>query len=104
LAAAGLYALDNNVERLKEDHEKAKEIGKVLSSLSFIKCVESIETNIVIFELNAGIDENTFTKKLKDKNIHIIGMGGGKLRMVTHLDYTNTMHDYVLSTFKNLKI
>ena len=102
LAAAGLYALDNNIERLKEDHNKAKEIGEVLKSLSFIKKVEPIETNIIIFELNPEIDENTFTKKLKDKNIHIIGMGGGKLRIVTHLDYTNAMHDYFLTTLKNL--
>ena len=102
LAAAGLYALDNNIERLKDDHKKAKEIGQVLKSLSFIKKVEPIETNIIIFELNPDIDENTFTKKLKDKNIHIIGMGGGKLRIVTHLDYTNDMHDYFLSTLKTL--
>ncbi|NCO64506.1 MAG: threonine aldolase [Flavobacteriales bacterium] len=104
LAAAGLYALDHHIDRLKEDHKKAKEIGSVLAQASYIKSVEPIETNIIIFELNAGIDENTFTKKLKDNNIHIIGMGGGKLRMVTHLDYTNTMHDYVLSTLKGLKV
>lgn len=102
LAAAGLYALDNNIERLKEDHNKAKEIGKVLKSLSYIKKVEPVETNIIIFQLNSGIDENNFTKKLKDKNIHIIGMGGGKLRIVTHLDYTNTMHDYFLSNLESL--
>ncbi|MGZ0017111.1 threonine aldolase family protein [Yeosuana sp. AK3] len=104
LAAAGLYALDHHLERLKEDHKKAKEIGSILAQASYIKSVEPIETNIVIFELNAGIDENTFTKKLKDNNIHIIGMGGGKLRMVTHLDYTIAMHDYVLSTLKGLKV
>jgi threonine aldolase len=103
LAAAGLYALDHNIERLKEDHERAKEIGEILRKLSFIKKVEPIETNIIIFELNVGIDENTFVKSLADKNIHIIGMGGGKLRIVTHLDYTNAMHDYFLSTLKNLK-
>ena len=102
LAAAGLYALDHNIERLKEDHKKAKEIGKSLSKLSFIKKVEPVETNIVIFELESHIDETTFVKKLTDKNIHIIGMGGGKLRIVTHLDYTNEMHDYFLSTIKNL--
>lgn len=104
LAAAGLYALDHNIERLKEDHKKAKEIGKSLSKLSFIKKVEPVETNIVIFELESHIDETTFVKKLADKNIHIIGMGGGKLRIVTHLDYTNEMHDYFLSTIKNLKL
>ena len=97
LAAAGLYALDHNVERLAEDHIKAKEIGAVLSQLTMVKSVEAIETNIVIFELIAEADENKFTQKLADKNIHIISMGGGKLRMVTHLDYTNVMHDKLLS-------
>ncbi|MCL4127696.1 UNVERIFIED_CONTAM: hypothetical protein GTU68_013290 [Idotea baltica] len=102
LAAAGLYALDNNLERLKDDHKKAKEIGAELSELSIIKCVESIETNIVIFELNTGVSEADFIKKLANKNIHIISMGSNKLRMVTHLDYTNTMHDTVLQTLKGL--
>ncbi len=100
LAAAGLYALDNNMERLKEDHKKAKEIGEELKKLPVVKTVESIETNIVIFELNEGIDETAFVKQLADKNVHIIGMGGGKLRMVTHLDYSNEMHKTVLNIFK----
>jgi len=96
LAAAGLYALDNNIERLAEDHKKAKEIGEVLSSLSAVKIVEPIETNIIIFELHSDISETDFVQKLTDNNIHIIGMGGGKLRMVTHLDYTDTMHEKLL--------
>jgi len=102
LAAAGLYALDNNIERLNEDHQRAKEIGEVLSEVSLIKKVEPIETNIVIFELNDSISEVDFLNKLKEKNIHIIGMGSNKLRMVTHLDYTNNMHEVLLSTLKNL--
>lgn len=102
LAAAGLYALDNHVERLVEDHKRAKELGEVLSKLSIIKAVEPIETNIVIFELNNGIDENKFIKKLKAKNIHIIGMGTNKLRIVTHLDYTDAMHEKFLEILKNL--
>jgi threonine aldolase len=97
LAAAGLYALDNNMERLTEDHKKAKEIGVELAKLSIIKKVEPIETNIIIFELNKGVSEKTFVQKLADKNIHIISMGGGKLRMVTHLDYSDKMHEKFLS-------
>ena len=103
LAAVGLYALDNNIDRLKEDHRKAKEIGEVLSSLSQVKIVEPLETNIIIFELNDNVNENAFVQKLADNNIHIIGMGGGKLRMVTHLDYTDVMHDKFLSIIKDLK-
>ncbi|WP_298238330.1 GntG family PLP-dependent aldolase [uncultured Algibacter sp.] len=103
LAAAGLYALDNNIERLDQDHKKAKEIGEELTRLSIINTVEPIETNIVIFELNKDINEKEFVQNLADKNIHIISMGGGKLRMVTHLDYTNAMHEKLLNILKTLK-
>ncbi len=102
LAAAGLYALDNHIERLEEDHMKAKELGSLLSKQSYIKTVEPVETNIVIFELNNDIKETDFVQKLKDNNILIIGMGNNKLRIVTHLDYTNNMHEKVLKTLENI--
>ncbi|KJD32743.1 threonine aldolase [Tamlana sedimentorum] len=96
LAAAGIYALNNNVERLAQDHYKAKDLAETLSKLSVIKSVEPTETNIIIFELNKDVSEDEFVKKLAAKNIHIISMGGNKLRMVTHLDYTDAMHEKVL--------
>lgn len=101
LAAAGLYALDNHIERLAEDHKKAKEIGEVLITLPQVKIVEPIETNIVIFELQPDVNETAFVQKLAENNIHIIGMGGGKLRMVTHLDYTDAMHKKLLEVLSN---
>ena len=103
LAAAGLYALDNNIERLRKDHIKAKEIGEVLESLTFVKKVEPIETNIIIFELNDSVSEKDFLITLTENNIHIIGMGSNNLRMVTHLDYTDDMHDSHLKILKSLK-
>jgi threonine aldolase len=102
LAAAGLYALDNNMDRLADDHNRAKEIGETLSKLSIIKTVEPIETNIVIFELNSDVDETGFVQKLTDNNIHIIGMGGGKLRIVTHLDYTDVMHEKFIDFIRSI--
>tara|TARA_R110001592_G_scaffold27606_8_gene101929 strand:+ start:4669 stop:5691 length:1023 start_codon:yes stop_codon:yes gene_type:complete len=97
LAAAAIYALDNHIERLVEDHKKAKEIGAALLAKSFIKKVEPIETNIVIFEIDEFyMTSDIFVNKLKEKDILIIGMGQGKLRMVTHLDYTDAMHDVLL--------
>lgn len=102
LAAAGLYALDNHIERLLDDHKKAKDIGNSLSKLSYISKVEPVETNIVIFELNKDISEKDFVRKLKDQNIHIIGMGSNKLRIVTHLDYTDAMHEKLLNVLKTL--
>ncbi len=94
LAAAAIYALDNHIERLAEDHKKAEEIGAALSSKPFIKKVEPIETNIIIFEIDEAYMSSTdFVAKLLERDILIIGMGQGKLRMVTHLDYTDTMHE-----------
>lgn len=101
LAAAGIYALDNHLDRLAEDHKKAKEIGERLQNLSYIKKVEPIETNIIIFEIDAHkLKEQEFIDTLEEKNIRIIGMGQGKLRMVTHLDYSNEMHQRLLSTLE----
>ena len=103
LAAAGIYALDNHLDRLVEDHQKAQEIGKVLSTLNFIKKVEPIETNIIIFEVNETIlSVDNFLKKLEEKNISIISMGQGKLRIVTHLDYIDSMHGTFLKALSQL--
>lgn len=98
LAAAGIYALNNNIERLAEDHRRAKELGAVLSSKSWVAKVEPVETNILIFTLAPSYDEKVLIEKLKQKNISISSMGQGKLRIVTHLDYREVMHTYVLET------
>lgn len=103
LAAAAIYALDNNIERLTEDHTRAKEIGQALDRLSYIKKVAPIETNIVIFEIDEDkLPVADFMRKLNNHNIHIIGMGQGKLRMVTHYDYTQEMHEIVINTLDKL--
>jgi len=103
LAACGIYALDNHLERLAEDHKRAKEIGEVLGGLPYIQHVEPVETNIIIFELDRSkISEQAFLQKLEDHKIQIIGMGQGKLRIVTHLDYTEGMHQHFLKTLLQL--
>lgn len=101
LAAAADYALSNHLNRFEQDHQKAQEIGKVLSELNDVKMVAPIETNIIIFELHTSVNEQHFIQRLKDEQILIIGMGGGKLRMVTHLDYTDKMHEKVMSVLRN---
>lgn len=95
LAAAGIFALKNNISRLAEDHRRAKELGAILQQLPWIEKVESVETNILIFNLKPHLDEKATIEKLKQKGIHISSMGQGKLRIVTHLDYKEVMHDYV---------
>jgi threonine aldolase len=91
LAAAGIYALENNIERLKEDHEKAKRLGAAIENCAFAKRVLPIETNIIVFELIDDIKPTDFIEKLAAKGIAVTGFGGQQVRFVTHLDITNEM-------------
>lgn len=102
LAAAAIYALDNHVERLVEDHKKAKIIGKTLETLSIVSKVEVIDTNIVIFNLTNAVDDEKFINSLKEKDVLISNMGSGKLRMVTHLDFTDEMLVELIKILKSL--
>lgn len=104
LAAAGLYALQHNVGRLEEDHRRAREIGALLQQLYWVDKVEPVETNILIFSVKPQFDENVLIEKLKQKNIYISSMGRGKLRIVTHLDYKQVMHDYVMEALQKLEL
>jgi threonine aldolase len=102
LAAAGIYALDNHVDRLVIDHTRAKIIGATLLNCDLIKSVEPIETNIVIFNVIDAINEQDFISRMKDAGISLISMGQGKLRMVTHLDFTEEMLESVVLTIENI--
>jgi threonine aldolase len=104
LAAAGLYALQNNITRLEIDHRRAKELGVLLDRMPWVANVEPVETNILIFGLQPSVDEKFFMEKLKQKGILISAMGQGKLRIVTHLDYKEVMHDYVMEVFSKLEL
>lgn len=104
LAAAGIYALDHNIERLADDHRRAKELAAVLERKDWVASVEAVETNILIFSLAPHVNESQFMEILKQKNILISSMGQGKLRIVTHLDYREVMHTYVLETLEKLTL
>jgi threonine aldolase len=103
LAAAGMYALQNNMLRLDDDHRRAKELAQLLQTLSWVEKVETVETNILIFSVRASLEEKWVIEKLKQKNIYISSMGHGKLRIVTHLDYREVMHSYVLEALSKIQ-
>ena len=96
MAAAGIYAIDNHWQKMHDDHTRAKELAAALAGHAKVKAVEPVETNILIFSLNDDVKETDFMAKLKANDIHISSMGQGKLRIVTHYDYTAAMHDKFL--------
>ncbi len=102
LAAAGIYALDHNIVRLKEDHSRARHIGKLLEAMPYIDQVMPVETNILIFTLNNKYSEKEFLSKLKEKDIHAMPLGPQVVRFVTHLDFTDSMLMKVDEVLKSL--
>ncbi|MGB0778354.1 MAG: threonine aldolase family protein [Flavobacteriaceae bacterium] len=102
LAAAGIFALDHHVNRLEIDHQHAKLLSEGLIECQYVAKVEPVETNIVIFEVHDNQAEMKFMKKLEEHNILIISMGQGKLRMVTHLDFTPVMLEKTLEVLKSM--
>ncbi|KOS05546.1 threonine aldolase [Flavobacterium akiainvivens] len=104
LAAAGLYALQNNVGRLEEDHRRAKQLAQVLQHLPWVQSIEPVETNILIFSVQPQYSEAAIMEKLKQKGIFISSLGKNKLRIVTHLDYKEVMHQYVVDTLSKFTL
>lgn len=102
IAAAGIYALENNITSLKEDHDKAKQIGDVLSNCSFVKEVLHVETNIVVFKLIDEVKDTDFLNTLEAKGIRAVGFGPQTIRMVTHLDFTTEMLEQLIEILRKI--
>jgi len=101
LAAACIYALDNNIDRLKTDNNNAKEIGEVLSQLSYVDSVNPVKTNIVIFTLK-NEKAADFVAKLAHKNIIASAFGEYQVRFVTHLEFTKEMKDKLIEVLHSI--
>ncbi len=102
LAAAGIYALDNHISRLKVDHQKAKDIATVLTNKSFVAKIRPVQTNIVFVDLS--VPAASILEKLSAKGIKASAFGPSTIRFVTHLDYTDEQHAIVLSVLKDLEV
>lgn len=102
LAAAGLYALEHNVSKLRADHQRAKALGNLLASCNYVEAVMPVETNIIIFTLNNRYQAADFVAKLRSENIVCSAFGVQKIRFVTHLDFTDSMLEKVIEVLKDL--
>ncbi len=91
LAAAGIYALENNITRLAEDHQHAKHIAEALSKKEFIGKIMPVETNIIIFEVTGSYTAKEFCERLQLDDILCLSISATQVRMVTHLDVTGEM-------------
>jgi threonine aldolase len=102
LAAAGIYALDHHVTRLREDHARARQLGEVISKLPVVGSVMPVDTNIIIFNLNEKMDADTFVKKLAEHQVRTTAFGKKAVRLVTHLDFTDEMLERTIAALRQI--
>ena len=102
LAAAGIYALDHNISRLKDDHSRARKIGEILQRLPYIKDILPIDTNIIVFRLIDSIKDSDFILKMKERGILVTGFGPQTIRIVTHLDFDDNSIERTIQALKNI--
>lgn len=93
LAAAGLYALDHHVQRLPEDHRRAKELADLLRRCALVEQVMPVETNIVVAYMPQAVPEKTVVDKLAKRGVLASRFGPHMIRMVTHLDVNDEAMD-----------
>lgn len=104
LAAAGIYALDHHVDRLKEDHRRAKALGNALSELSWVDQVIPVETNIVVAQITSNHDARVILDKLHREGLSGILFGPDLIRFVTHLHFNDELLDRATQLLKNTSI
>jgi threonine aldolase len=102
LAAAGIYALENNIDRLKDDHHRAKLLESELNQLSWVKEVFPVHTNIVIIEVLSNLDLNHIIKTLDNNHIKVAAFGPQQIRFVTHLDITDELLSKTIEILKKI--
>ncbi|MFZ9027530.1 MAG: low-specificity L-threonine aldolase [Crocinitomicaceae bacterium] len=104
IAAGGLFALKNNVERLREDHANARVLESTLNGLGWVKEVIPVDTNIVVAILNDPSKRDVIINQLADNNVKIMAFGPGMLRFVTHLDISKSDIDRTVELLKKINL
>lgn len=102
LAAAGIFALENNIDRLKIDNQRAKRIGQALQGLPYVQTLRPVQSNIVIFDLIPEITALDYIATLEEKGILAVPFGPQTVRFTTHLDLTDDMIEAVINILPEL--
>jgi threonine aldolase len=104
MAAAGIYALENNSKLLKEDNLRAAELGKVLMGCVFVENLLPVSTNIVIFDLKSFMPFQKFQQLMNEEGIQFSAFGPQTVRFVTHLDFTDEMLERTVQVLKKINL
>jgi threonine aldolase len=104
LAAAGIYALDHHIQRLSQDHIRARKIAQALQELPIVEEILPVDTNIVICKLGSERMMQHLLNYLKGQQILASAFGKDNIRMVTHLDFTDSMLERLLTALQQMPV
>jgi threonine aldolase len=102
LAAAGIYALDHHVERLRDDHAHARQLAAALDELTWATNIRPVQTNILIFDLILPKTPAEFLLYLKQEGVTASAFGPQTIRFVTHLDVTKAMVEQAIKVLQGI--
>lgn len=102
LAAAGIFALENNIDRLAEDHYHARVLAAALGEKDFTGTIFTVETNILIFEVKGRLTPVTFAEKMSEQEIRVLAISKTQVRMVLHLDISEEMVQKTVEAIESL--
>lgn len=103
LAAAGIYALDHHVQRLRDDHRRAQRIGRALQQQSWVRYLWPVDTNIILFDVVEDLPATALVAYLATCGIQCLATGPHQLRMLTHLDINDEMTEQVISAINSFQ-
>lgn len=103
IAAAGIYALENNISRLDDDHKRANKLASAINEMDkFSVNIEGVQTNMVYIEINGDLNANQVVEKLAEHDVHVLALGDNLLRAVTHIHITDEDINKSINAFKTI--
>ena len=103
IAAAGIYALENNISRLDDDHKRANKLASAINEMEMFSVnIEGVQTNMVYIEINGNLNANQVVEKLAEHDVHVLALGDNLLRAVTHIHITDEDINKSINAFKTI--
>lgn len=103
LAAAGLYAMEHNINRLADDHARAQRLANALANIDVVDInVEDVPSNMLFFRLRNGLDPYEVVNQLDQRGVKMLAMKPGVIRAVTHLDVNDEQIDQTIATCQDV--
>jgi threonine aldolase len=102
MAASGIFALQNNIERLEQDHRHAREIAGALLKKDFTDSILPVETNIIICSIRPPIPAEEIVGKLQKEKILLFAISPTQIRMVLHLGITPQIVQHIIKVINSL--